>query len=115
VEIRLSIADFVSNGALASNALKSLQFIAFNDIGTAWQGANGPFSRQNSLNTELVGGGNNPFRANVTNFKNPFLMGNGFGARTSILGYFVRADYAWGFEDKEINKPILHISIGHDF
>jgi outer membrane translocation and assembly module TamA len=42
-------------------------------------------------------------------------MGNGFGARTSILGYFVRADYAWGFEDKEINKPILHISIGHDF
>lgn len=115
VELRLSIADFVSNGALASNALKNLQFIAFNDIGTAWQGENGPFSRQNSLNTELVGGGNNPFRATVTNFKNPFLMGNGFGVRTSILGYFVRADYAWGFEDKEMNKPILHFSIGHDF
>lgn len=115
VELRFSVADFISNGALASNTLKSLQLVVFNDIGTAWQGTNGPFSRQNSLNTENFGGGNNPFQATVTNFKNPFLMGAGAGLRTSILGYFVRADYAWGFEDKEINKPILHISIGHDF
>lgn len=115
VELRFSVADFISNGALASNALKSLQFIVFDDIGTAWQGSNGPFSRQNSLNTERFGGGNNPFQATVTNFKNPFLMGVGVGLRTSVLGYFVRADYAWGFEDKEINRPVLHLSIGHDF
>lgn len=115
VELRFSVADFIANGALTSNALKSLQFVLFDDIGTAWQGANGPFSRQNSLNTEQFGGGNNPFQATVTNFKNPFLMGVGVGLRTSILGYFVRADYAWGFEDKDVNRPILHISIGHDF
>lgn len=115
VELRVSLADFIANGTVASSSLKNLQLVFFDDIGTAWNGTKGPFSRQNNLNTEIIGGGNNPFRAVVTNFKNPFLMGYGVGLRTTILGYFVRADYAWGLEDKETNKPILHISLGYDF
>lgn len=115
LELRLPLAQYVSKGSMTSNFLRNLQFVGFTDIGTAWYGNKGPFNRQNSLNTEIVGGGTNSFRATVTNFKNPFLVGYGFGARTTILGYFVKADYAWGLEDKEVNPPKLYLSLGYDF
>ncbi|WP_229239307.1 hypothetical protein [Emticicia agri] len=114
-ELRLPLAQYFSKGSLTSNFLRNMQFVGFSDIGTAWYGNKGPFNRQNSLNTEVIGGGDNPFRATVTNFKNPFLVGYGVGLRTTILGYFVKADYAWGLEDKEVNKPKLYISLGYDF
>ncbi|MFN3850491.1 MAG: hypothetical protein ACK4NY_13730 [Spirosomataceae bacterium] len=115
VELRMPLAQYFSKSSLTSSFLRNLQFVGFYDIGTAWMGKNGPFSRQNSLNTEVIGGGDNPFRATVTNFKNPFLMGYGVGARTTILGYFVKFDYAWGIEDKEIGKPRMYLSLGQDF
>lgn len=115
LELRLPLAQSVSKGSLTSNFLRNLQFVGFTDIGTAWYGNKGPFNRQNSLNTEIVGGGQNPFRATVTNFRNPFLVGYGVGVRTTILGYFVKADYAWGLEDKEVNPPKLYLSLGYDF
>ncbi|MFN3489133.1 MAG: hypothetical protein ACK4YV_08355 [Emticicia sp.] len=115
LELRLPLAQYVSKGSMTSNFLRNLQFVGFTDIGTAWYGNKGPFNRQNSLNTEVVGGGTNSFRATVTNFKNPFLVGYGFGARTTILGYFVKADYAWGLENKEVNPPKLYLSLGYDF
>jgi hypothetical protein len=111
----MPFSQYFSKSSLTSSFLRNLQFVGFYDIGTAWMGRNGPFSRQNSLNTEVVGGGDNPFRATVTNFKNPFLMGYGVGARTTILGYFVKFDYAWGIEDKEIGKPRMYLSLGQDF
>lgn len=115
LELRLPLAQYFSKGSLTSNFLRNMQFVGFSDIGTAWYGNKGPFNRQNSLNTEVIGGGDNPFRATVTNFKNPFLVGYGVGMRTTILGYFVKADYAWGLEDKEVGKPKLYISLGYDF
>ena len=115
LELRFSMAKYFPQGAVSSSFLRSLQVVLFDDIGTAWNGKNGPLSRQNSLNTEVIGGGSNPFRATVTNFKNPFLMGYGVGLRTTILGYFVRADYAWGLEDKVVNTPKIHLSLGYDF
>jgi hypothetical protein len=115
VEIRLPISQYFSKGTLTSNFLRNLQLISFYDVGTAWMGRKGPFSRQNSLNTEVIGGNDNPFRATVTNFKNPFLMGYGVGARTTILGYSVKLDYAWGLEDKEVTQPRFYLSLGQDF
>ncbi|MFY7911346.1 MAG: hypothetical protein ACOVO2_17410 [Emticicia sp.] len=115
LELRLPLAQYVSKGSMTSNFLRNLQFVGFTDVGTAWYGSKGPFNRQNSLNTVIVGGGKNPFRATVTNFKNPFLIGYGFGVRTTVLGYFVRADYAWGLEDKVVSSPKLYLSLGHDF
>jgi len=114
-ELRFSMADLLSRNAAVASSLRNLQVVIFDDFGAAWNGNRGPFSRQNSLNTEVIGGGTNPFRATVTNFKNPFLNGYGVGIRTTILGYFVRADYAWGMENKIVNRPILHLSLGHDF
>jgi hypothetical protein len=116
LELRGHLAEYFPRSSMSSTFLRSLQLIAFYDIGTAWNGNKGPFSRQNSLNTILIGtDGISPFFAEVTNFKNPFLMGSGLGLRTTILGLFVKADYAVGKEDKAISKPKLYISIGKDF
>jgi hypothetical protein len=113
-ELRLPLIRYLYRGNITSNFLRNLQLVAFTDIGTAWTGS-GPFSQQNSLNTEVVGGGNIPFRAIVTNFKNPFLIGYGAGVRTMIFGYFVKFDYGWGLEDKTVSKPIAYLTLGYDF
>jgi Tol biopolymer transport system component len=113
-ELRLPLIRFLYRGNVTSNFLRNLQLVAFSDIGTAWTGS-GPFSQQNSLNTEIVGGGSIPFRAKVTNFKNPFLIGYGAGVRTMIFGYFVKFDYGWGLEDKVVSKPIAYLTLGYDF
>ncbi len=113
-ELRLPLVKYLYKGNVTSNFLRNLQFVAFTDIGTAWTGP-GPFSQQNSLNTEVVGGGSIPFRATVTNFKNPFLIGYGAGARTVLFGYFVKFDYAWGLENKVLSSPIAYLTLGYDF
>ncbi|GAB3642675.1 hypothetical protein [Spirosoma arcticum] len=113
-ELRLPLVRYLYRGNITSNFLRNLQLVAFTDVGTAWTGS-GPFSLQNSLNTEIVGGGSIPFRASVTNYKNPFLIGYGAGARTMLFGYFVKFDYAWGIEDKFVSKPIAYLTLGYDF
>lgn len=116
LELRTSLSEYFPKSSLTSSFLRNLQFVLFSDIGTAWNGNKGPFSKQNSLNTILIGtDGRSPFFAEVTNFKNPFLQGFGVGLRTNILGLYVKGDYAWGREDKQLNKPMLHLSFGADF
>ena len=46
---------------------------------------------------------------------NPIIFGYGAGVRTTVLGYFIKLDYGWGFETKQVRDPILHFSIGTDF
>jgi hypothetical protein len=113
-ELRLPLIRYLYRGNITSNFLRNLQLVAFTDIGTAWTGS-GPFNQQNTLNTEIVGGGSIPFRARVTNFKNPFLIGYGAGVRTMLFGYFVKFDYGWGLEDKTVSKPIAYLTLGYDF
>lgn len=113
-ELRLPLVKYLYRGNITSNFLRNLQLVAFSDVGTAWSGK-GPFNRQNNLNTEIIGGGNLPFLATVTNFKNPFLIGYGLGARTMLFGYYVKFDYAWGLENNVVNKAIPYLTLGYDF
>lgn len=117
-ELRFPLVRLLYQGNITSNFLRNLQFVGFSDIGTAWTGGSGPLSRENSLNTTIVEapvGSSSPFRAKVTNFKNPFLIGYGIGARTMLLGYYVKFDYAWGLENNVVNKPIAYLTLGYDF
>ncbi|WP_234733140.1 hypothetical protein [Tellurirhabdus bombi] len=113
-ELRLPLIRYFHRGPVTSNFLQNFQLVAFSDIGTAWSGK-GPFNRQNSLNTEVKRELGNPFSATVTNFKNPFLIGYGAGARTMLFGYYVKFDYAWGVEDGVVNKPVAYLTLGYDF
>jgi hypothetical protein len=57
----------------------------------------------------------NPVTVKVNYFREPVLIGTGLGARTTLFGYFVRVDYASGFDSGQWQKPIWHLSIGTDF
>jgi hypothetical protein len=114
LELRVPVKHLINVESNKSNFMNSLQLVGFTDIGSAWTGKN-PFSRTNGFNTNVLGGGTNPFQATVTDFRNPFLFGFGFGARANVLGYFVKVDYAYGMETNEIKSPATFVTLGHDF
>lgn len=114
LEARLPVAKFIYDGPIYSNFFKNLLLTTFTDVGTAWTGV-GPFARKNGFNTSIIGGGSLPFQATVTDFRNPFLIGYGLGARTTLLGYYIKYDLGWGWENKEVKAPISYVTLGYDF
>jgi len=93
--------------------IKDFQIVAFGDLGTAWTGWN-PYSPNNSLFNTYITDGN--LDISVTEMKEPLVGGVGFGLRTTIFGYFVRGDMAWGIEDGKISdRPRYYVSFNLDF
>lgn len=111
-ELRIPVKSLLT--IEASSILNSVQLVGFSDIGTAWSGSS-PFAKSNGFNTNVYGGNTNPFQATVTDYRNPFLVGYGFGARATVFGYFVKFDYAFGLENKEVKSPISYLTLGYDF
>jgi hypothetical protein len=111
-ELRIPVKSLLSMES--SSILNSLQLVGFTDVGTAWSGSS-PFAKSNGFNTNVYGGNTNPFRATVTDYRNPFLVGYGLGARATVFGYFVKFDYAFGLENKEVKSPITYLTLGYDF
>lgn len=113
-ELRLPIIRFFHRGPIASNFFRNLEFVGFYDIGSSWTGTS-PFSEKNSLNTEVIEDGG-PFRAEISNFKNPWLMSYGAGVRTVLLGYYLKFDMAYPIEDGIVGeKPKFYLTLGYDF
>lgn len=113
-ELRVPITKYLTAHTVENNFIRNLQLVGFFDAGTAWEGFS-PFRDDNPLNTVVIQDDNAPVRVTVNYFRNPIVMGYGFGARSTLLGYYVRADYAWGIETGIVNDPMLYISIGTDF
>lgn len=113
-ELRIPLVKYLYRGPITSNFLRNLQFTGFTDIGTAWTGK-GPFSQENSLNTDIIGGNGLPFRATVVNFRNPYIWGYGLGVRTVVFGIYAKFDYAWGVDNSIVKKPIPYLTLGYDF
>ena len=92
----------------------SLQLNIFGDVGTAWTGLT-PYSKDNCLYTRYIHSG--PIDVMIRRQVDPFVGGFGLGLRCSLLGYFLRFDYAWGVEDFRIarKKGMFLFSIGTDF
>ncbi len=112
-ELRFPIFKYLTNKQMNSSFLKNFQATLFSDIGTVWNKRN-PFEKQNDFNTKPIEN-SSPFTGQVTDFKSPILASYGVGARTSVLGYFVKLDTAWGIDDGEMLKPITYITLGYDF
>ncbi|KAA9333844.1 hypothetical protein F0P94_11290 [Adhaeribacter soli] len=113
-ELRLPIVQYLFRSPVYSGFFNNLQLTTFFDAGTAYSGRN-PFNRNNSFNTQVIGGNGNGFEATVTNFQNPFLIGYGFGARTTLLGVYGKLDVAWGRENNQESKPRFYLTLGYDF
>ena len=112
-ELRFPVFSYLLDSPINIQFIKDFQIVAFGDIGTAWTGWN-PYNLNNSLYTSHYQDGN--LDISVTKIKDPFVGGVGLGLRTTLFGYFVRGDMAWGFEDGHfIKKPQFYLSFNLDF
>ncbi|WNB18248.1 hypothetical protein [Marivirga arenosa] len=111
-ELRFPIFRVLSNNSMNSTFARNFQVIGFYDIGTAWLGGS-PWAQDNSINRQNIEADN--FKAVIRNYKNPWLSSLGLGLRTTLLGYYIRLDYAYPIEDYIVQDPKLSLSIGYDF
>lgn len=113
-ELRFPLIKYLHRGPIASNFFRNFQLVGFYDFGSAWTG-NSPFEEVNSVNTEVIKSPGAPFRADIINFKNPWLASYGGGVRTVLLGYYLKFDVAWPIEDFVVGSPKFYLTLGFDF
>jgi Tol biopolymer transport system component len=111
-EIRWPFVRYFAGHPLRSNFLNSLQVVGFGDIGTAWTGSS-PWSGENAYDTQIYRNG--PVTVTLDSNRKPIVVGFGAGLRAQLMGYFIRADWAWGIEDGYILPRIFYLSFSLDF
>lgn len=109
-EFRLPLFTTLLNRPINNAFLRNLQLIQFVDLGTAWNGKFDKISRPNIVY------GLPPVQLKVkTGGIGPFIGGYGFGARSTLLGYFLRVDAGWPMGDFFVGKPTWYLALGLDF
>ena len=111
-ELRFPLFRYFANQPIKSDFLNNFQIVGFGDVGLAWAGKD-PYSEENSFYIRYIQDGS--LWIKVREQKEPLVGGFGFGARTRVLGYFLRGDLAWGVEDRKVQKPIFYLSLSLDF
>ena len=113
IELRVPILSTIGLDNIKVTFLRNLQVVGFLDGGLAWHGAS-PFADGNPINNATL---ERPptIIVNVQYFRDPLVMGYGFGFRSTILGYFMKLDFAWGIETREIQDRKVYFSLGKDF
>ncbi|MEN8121794.1 MAG: hypothetical protein ABFS35_15695 [Bacteroidota bacterium] len=111
-EIRWPMVQYLANRTLNNSFLNNFQVVGFADIGSAWSGIH-PWEGNNAYNKEIID--NNPIRIIINKTRSPFILGYGFGLRSKLLGYFVRADWAWGIDGNVILPRVFYFSLSLDF
>lgn len=109
-ELRLPVFTTFFNKPINNAFLRNFQLVQFFDLGTAWNGKFNKLSRP----TLIVPGDpvSVKFKAGGIG---PFAGGYGFGARSTLLGYFLKFDAAWQMNSFFKGKPIYYLAIGLDF
>ena len=109
-EFRLPVFSTLFNKPINNAFLRNFQLVQFIDLGSAWNGAYNKLSRPESVyrNADVI------VRVKAGGV-GPFVGGYGFGARSTLLGYFLRLDVGWEMGGFFKDKPILHFAMGVDF
>jgi hypothetical protein len=112
-EIRVPVFASLLNKPINNAFLRNFQITQFFDLGTAWNGQFNKIERPNVIYTDP----NNPFVLVKikTGGIGPFAGGYGFGARSTVLGYFLRVDAAWEMRGFFKGKPMWYFAMGVDF
>ncbi len=109
-EIRVPVFTSFFNKPINNAFLRNFQIVQFVDLGTAWNGRFDKFERPNvtyfspPITLKVKAGGVGPFAG-----------GYGFGARSTLLGYFLRVDAAWEMNGVFKGKPQWYFAMGLDF
>jgi hypothetical protein len=110
-ELRLPIVRYLADRPIRSDLFNHLQVVGFCDVGAAWTGTD-PYSEDNTFNQVVIQ--RNPLTIRIDSQREPVLASYGFGLRTRLLGYFVRADWAWGIDDGVRQPRVFHFSLSLD-
>lgn len=109
-EFRLPIVSTFFNRTINNSFLNNFQVVQFIDLGTAWNGA------YSGIKRPIATYGQVPFQVKVkAGGIGPFAGGYGFGARSTLLGYFLKFDAAWPMSVFFKGKPVMYFSLGLDF
>ena len=109
-EFRLPVFTTFFSKPINNAFLRNFQLVQFIDLGTAWNGKYDDLKRPNVIY------GPPPVQVNLkAGGIGPFVGGYGFGARSTLLGYFIKADVGWQMNGIFKGKPILYFSMGLDF
>ena len=95
-ELRLPVFATLLPRKSLSPFMEHFQAVGFFDIGSAWTGSD-PYSDENAFNSTTLE--QYPVSITVDNNREPIIWDFGFGLRSQLLGYFVRADWGWGVDD----------------
>ncbi len=113
-EVRFPVFTTLLNRPINNAFLRNFQLVQFVDLGTAWNGAYDGLERPTVIYS-------NPSQAPGLAVKvkaggiGPFAGGYGFGARSTLLGYFIKFDVAWQMDGIFRGKPMTYFALGLDF
>lgn len=111
-ELRFPVFHYLFNRPIKSDFINNFQIVGFADAGSAWTGTN-PFSEENTHFKRTIY--RKPMLITVLVQKNPIVAGYGAGLRSRLFGYFLRADWAWGVEDGQVQPRVFYFSLSLDF
>lgn len=109
-EFRLPIVSTFFDKTVNNAFLRNFMITQFIDLGTAWNGAYDGLKRPtvaystDDVTVKIKAGGLGPFAG-----------GYGFGARSTLFGYFVKYDVGWPMSGFFNSKPVMYLSLGLDF
>ncbi len=108
-EFRLPVFTTLFSRPINNAFLRNFQLVQFVDLGAAWNGSYSGLKRPSVII------GTPPVQIiNRVGGLGPFAGGYGFGARSTLLGYFVRFDAGWPMNGV-FKKGVLNLSLGLDF
>jgi hypothetical protein len=109
-EFRLPVFSTLFNKPINNAFLRNFQLVQFIDLGSAWNGTYNKLSRPENVyrNNDVL------IRIKAGGI-GPFVGGYGFGARSTLLGYFLRLDAGWEMGSFFRGNPIWHFAMGVDF
>ena len=112
-EFRLPVFTTLMSKPINNAFVRNFQLIQFIDLGSAWNGSydkiGRPYITYSDPSDQTVAV---KIRAPGIG---PFLGGYGFGARSTLLGYFLKFDAGWPMSGFFQGKPVLYLSMGTDF
>ena len=111
-EFRLPVFATLFNKPINNAFLRNFQIVQFVDLGSAWNGAYDGIKRPQQTYTNATSDVEVLIKAGGIG---PFVGGYGFGARSTLLGYFLRLDAGWEMDGFFKGKPLLHFAMGVDF
>ena len=111
-EFRLPVFTTFFSKPINNAFIRNFQLIQFVDLGSAWNGAYDNIGRP----TVTYSGQDPTVQIKIkAPGVGPFLGGYGFGARSTLLGYFLKFDAGWPMNGFFRGKPIYYFSMGLDF